>query len=195
MIHHHFPVLDSTNTWAKKNAHLFSREALTLITADEQTAGRGQFNRKWVSPPSQNIYASFCFFLDERKPWIENIPQVMAISVCQALETWNFKPKIKWPNDIQISGKKVGGVLCETTPIDDQIFVIVGLGLNVNMTAEALKTIGQPATSLFLENGKNYPKEELMQMISQEFSSNLNSLLNSGFQFFNEIFQYYLLSN
>ena len=59
----HFDTIDSTNTWAKQNAHKLESDKITLVTTDTQTAGRGRFKRKWVSPPHQNIYASFCFFI------------------------------------------------------------------------------------------------------------------------------------
>ena len=69
----HFDTIDSTNTWAKQNVHLFEESPLTLITADRQTAGRGRFKRTWVSPAEENIYATLCFFVDPKRPALGNI--------------------------------------------------------------------------------------------------------------------------
>ena len=69
------------------------------------------------------------------------------MAVAQALESLQLKPRLKWPNDLLLSGKKVCGILCETT----EGWVVLGIGLNVNMDAEELAQIDQPATSLLIE--------------------------------------------
>ncbi|MBA3957290.1 MAG: biotin--[acetyl-CoA-carboxylase] ligase [Parachlamydiaceae bacterium] len=180
----HFKVIDSTNTWAKKNAVELPRDKLTCVTADEQTGGRGRLQRRWESPPSQNIYASFCFFLDAYKEVIGNIPQVLALAVVQVLQKLEFSPKIKWPNDLLLSGKKVGGILCETSPVDGGLFVVVGVGINVNMPREELEKIGQPATSLLVETGKTFDRDLLLSRIEHYFVSYLDELMKKGFEAF-----------
>lgn len=152
----HFSEIDSTNTWAKNNAHLLPPGKLTLITADTQTCGKGRLGRQWISPPKQNLYASFCFFIDKGRKDIGNISLLMAVSVSETLESLGFHPQIKWPNDILINGKKAGGILCELAELSgpsDQMCAIAGIGLNINMPLEQLNEIDQPATSLLQEGG------------------------------------------
>ncbi len=139
--HYHFPSIDSTNLWAKSNAKHFHISHLTIVSAGTQTAGKGREDRKWVSPPHVNIYASFClFFLKTRKD-LANVPQVVAIAIADYLQRQGLEARIKWPNDILIKGKKIGGILAETTSVENHMAMIVGVGLNVNMTQNELKEI------------------------------------------------------
>lgn len=177
----HFETIGSTNTWAKENAHLLQKDVMTLVTADEQTAGRGRFKRQWQSPPKQNIYATYCFFLEKHRTDIGNIPQIMAIAAADALLEMQFSPKLKWPNDVLLNGKKVGGILCETTPLSDQLCLILGIGLNVNMPKEACESIDRPATSLLVESGKEHNIDQVLQLLTNHFVKKLDHFLDEGF--------------
>lgn len=181
IFHRHFESIDSTNTWAKRNAQLLPRDKLTVVTADTQSEGRGRFKRPWVSPPKQNIYASFCLFLEKHRHDIGNIPQVLAVSTAKMLEQLNFTPTLKWPNDVLLSGKKVAGILTETTPLSDMLCVIAGIGLNVNMPAALLQQIGQPATSLLDDSGRTFNVEDLLETLQKQFLVDLEVFLDEGF--------------
>ena len=104
--HLHFKQIDSTNTWAKQHTDQWASKGVTLITASEQTAGRGRFKRRWESPPDVNIYATFCFWFDLHRTDLGHIPQILALASAQTLEMLGFFPKIKWPNDVLLGGKK-----------------------------------------------------------------------------------------
>jgi len=158
---------------------MLPQDKVTLVTATTQTAGRGRFKRTWVSPPD-NIFATFCFAVEKHRTDVGNLPQVMALSVAQILEAHNFKPKIKWPNDLLLNDKKVSGILCETTPLSDHLAVALGVGVNVNMDQEALNQIDRPATSLRVEGGKIVTEELLLQLQTQ-FVANLDTFLEEGF--------------
>lgn len=181
IIRKHFQIIDSTNTWAKQHAEQLDRQALTLVTANAQTAGRGRFKRLWLSPPDQNIYATFCFFIDKHRHDIGNIPQILALSAAHTLETLGFHPFLKWPNDLLLSGKKIAGILCETLPLSDTLAILLGIGLNVNMPQELLKTIDRPATSLLAEDGLKRDPEELLQKLQEHFLPSLEQFLDEGF--------------
>lgn len=178
---HHFASIDSTNSWAKQHAHEFPLNELTLITADTQTAGRGRFNRQWISPPKQNLYATFCFFLDKIRPDIHNISQVMAIAASKTLESFGFQPMIKWPNDILITNKKIGGILTEIVSVATHLCIIVGIGINVNMPIEALVKINQPATSLMAISGIPVETGDILGKLQRQFMHDLELFLNEGF--------------
>ncbi|MEI8124407.1 MAG: biotin--[acetyl-CoA-carboxylase] ligase [Parachlamydiaceae bacterium] len=181
LIRRHFTLIDSTNTWAKQHAEELPFDKITLVTADAQTAGRGRFKRQWESPPNQNIYASFCFFIKKRRPDIGNIPQILALSCADILETLGFSPELKWPNDILLSKKKVAGILAETTSTENGLCVVIGIGLNVNMPLDILQRIDRPATSLAVERGCPFDVETVLNLLANKFSVDLDVFLNQGF--------------
>lgn len=188
LIHYHFKSIDSTNTWAKKNAPTFDKKALTLVTASTQTAGRGRFKRSWHSPPDVNIYATFCFFLDPDRFDTGHVTQLLALTAARVLENIHFTPKLKWPNDIMLSDKKLGGILCESILSQESRCVICGIGLNVNMGIEALQTIDRPATSLIVERPEKYSVDEILHSLTKTFLDYLRLFLKQGFDPFFEEF-------
>lgn len=190
----HFTSIDSTNTWCKQHAHEFSQDKITLVTADTQTAGRGRFKRRWESPPDQNVYATFCFFVENNYQLIGNIPQVLALSAVEALEHFHFHPTLKWPNDVLLSGKKVAGILAETTMLD-KLCAVLGIGLNVNMPQEILQQIDRPATSLMVESGKTFDISLIINQLQKIFIKNLQIFFSEGFSPFLETYRDYLSKN
>lgn len=189
VIRHHFTTIDSTNNWAKKNVDLLDPTKMTVITADEQTAGRGRFKRRWESPLKQNIYVSFCFFLNSRRVDIGNIPQIAAIAIVQTLNDLGFDALLKWPNDVMVSDKKIAGILCETTSHDQNLCVVVGVGVNVNMPLDILLSIDRPATSLFVERGVIFSVEEVLVKLLHHWGRNLEVFLSEGFSPFIETYR------
>ncbi len=151
--HIHFNTIDSTNTWASAHMATFDPKKITLITADEQTGGKGQYGRKWVSPAYLNIYASFCLFIEEHRPPLF-FTALMSEAVEQLLSGYGVMAKIKQPNDLLVNERKIAGILTQTTPLSPFTGVIIGLGLNVNMPLAMLEKIDQPSTSLLVETGK-----------------------------------------
>lgn len=178
----HFETIDSTNNWAKLNAHLFDQNKIQLITADQQTGGRGRFNRTWVSPAFQNIYATFCFQFDIKRSDLQNIPQVLSLSTLKILKQLNFQPKIKWPNDILISNKKLAGILCETVIFEQSLTIILGIGININMSSEYFEKIDQPATSLKALSGHDFSIQEVLDLLKHQFQQDLELFLRKGFE-------------
>lgn len=189
IVHHHFKIIDSTNTWAKQHAETFDPQVITLVTADTQTGGRGRFKRPWVSPPDQNIYATYCVFLEKHRPDMGNLPQVAAISIAQILTDMGFSAKLKWPNDVLLSNKKVAGILSESTPLSDKLCLIIGIGLNVNMPLETLEAIDRPATSLYIEVHQEHDVSEVLNSLSTQFSKNIDVFLEEGFSPFLAVYK------
>lgn len=186
IIHKHFNTIDSTNNWGKSNCHLFDKNQMTIITADSQTAGRGRFKREWVSPPHENIYATFCFALDKGRQDIGNIPQVLSLSIIDTIKQFDLNPKLKWPNDVLLSDKKVAGILCETVSFPDYFMVILGIGLNVNMPLSTLKMIDRPATSLLNETAESFSVESVFKILKEKFLRDFQVFLTQGFKPFLE---------
>jgi BirA family transcriptional regulator, biotin operon repressor / biotin---[acetyl-CoA-carboxylase] ligase len=187
VVHHFHETIDSTNSWAKLHAHEFDPLALTVVTADAQTAGRGRYRRKWSSPPGVNLYTSFCFFIPPASPRKMQLAQFFTLQVIKVIEELGFRPAIKWPNDLLLSGKKIVGVLCEITSVGEECCVIAGVGININVTSDALKTIDRPVTSLFIENGKIYSVDEILNRLSSCIVYALPIFISNGFEpFFEE---------
>lgn len=187
LLHYHFKTIDSTNTWAKKNPDKWSPQSLTLVSAEEQVEGRGRFKRKWVSPSGVNLYTSFCLLVDWQRNDAGQIPQLLAYTVVKTLEELHITAKIKWPNDIFIGNKKVGGILCEVMQHEHKKGVICGLGLNINMPKNMLEDIDQPATSLLAESGSLYKISGILQILTVQFNNYLKTFYSCGFNaFFNE---------
>jgi len=177
----HFKQIDSTNNWAKAHFEEWSPKNVTLITADEQTGGRGRFNRKWMSPPGVNIYASYCFWTHCEETHLGYIPQLLALSAAFALENMGVFPHIKWPNDLMLNGKKLGGILCETIFEENTRGVICGIGININMQHKMLVQIDRPATSLLVETGCVWNIKKLLSSMSEMYVKMLREFFLHGF--------------
>ena len=167
--------IDSTNEFLKGLSSNSDLENFTVVTAENQTKGKGQMGSVWVSEPSKNLIMSVLiknFLLNSNQ--IFNINIVTSISVIQALEIMKIPDlSITWPNDIMSHNKKIGGILIENTiKSDGSIFSIVGLGLNVNQTDfENL-----PNASSLIEICKTvFDKEELLFLIIGIMKQNIQN--------------------
>jgi len=187
----HFTTIESTNTWAKQHVSKLALDKITVITASEQTVGRGRFDRKWLSPVDQNVYATYCFSLPNaiKMRNVSTLSLVLAISAAQILQRLNFKVELKWPNDLLLKGKKVGGLLCETLTVDGRLWVFLGIGLNINMPLELLDQIDQPATSLLIQTGKQQEVESILKQLNAQFIAHLNQFLEQGFTPFLDVYR------
>lgn len=137
-----------------------------VVVADAQTAGRGRQGRSWQAPPSSSLLFSVWLQPDcapERWPLVL-WPLALALQDAIARETC-LSPAIKWPNDLVIDGKKLGGLLAESTANG----VVVGAGLNVNFAAADLP-VDQPLTTLADELGRPVSREDLLVAILQSFA-------------------------
>lgn len=180
----HFTTIDSTNSWAKANARQLDPHALTCITADEQTAGKGQREKTWFSPAKGNLYTTFFFVLPNDFHCVSNLGQILAFSVATVLQDLGFSPKLKWPNDILLQGKKLGGILSETISLPEGLGVVLGLGLNIQISPNELAHLDQPATSLAAHNTETVIVSMLLSNIVSRFLIDLETLHQKGFHFF-----------
>ncbi len=129
----YFDAVGSTNDmamqWIESGASDFS-----LVVADQQTAGRGRMQRKWVTNPGSALAFSLILHLTpEEVPHASLIPFLAAASVSSALEQlYQLQPQIKWPNDILLNGKKTVGILVESVWKDaSRVSVVIGIGVNI----------------------------------------------------------------
>jgi BirA family biotin operon repressor/biotin-[acetyl-CoA-carboxylase] ligase len=147
--------IDSTNRVAKELV-AEGKPSGTVVLANSQSAGRGQYGRSFNSP-SGGLY--FSLLLQPDIPF-ESLP-VITLSTglaCRNVlhQAFNLRPLIKWPNDLFLGGKKVAGILCEnvmsTHPSGPTAIVIIGVGLNVNNRKEDFATEIQPIITTLFEH-------------------------------------------
>ena len=112
-----------------------------------------------------------------------NLTQLLAVVLAEVFEEYGIEPKIKWPNDIKVNGKKISGILAETACSEhgNLIGIILGFGVNLNASEDNLKQINQPATSLNIETGTSISKEEFLQKVLSKFCLLYNSFIEEGF--------------
>jgi BirA family transcriptional regulator, biotin operon repressor / biotin---[acetyl-CoA-carboxylase] ligase len=175
-------IIDSTHSWAKRELEKFQRTHITIITAKGQTAGRGRFNRRWISPVNQNVYVTFCFFMPKGREDAVNVTQVLGLALTIGLNDLHFNVRLKWPNDLLIHGRKVGGLLCELVDCGSDICVIASIGLNVNMGLEWIQEIGQPATSMAVESGQKLNLEAVYGMVIRCVTQAIEHYIAQGFK-------------
>ncbi len=160
----------STNLLAKVMARSGVPEG-TAVSADEQTGGRGRMLRRWVSPAGVNLYFSLILRPAVSPGRIPQIPLLAAAAVHRSLSASvpELDFRIKWPNDILVGGKKICGILCEMeSEADIAHFVIVGIGINVNL-CEMPEEISDIATSLCLAAGRRYSRARLLASFFNSF--------------------------
>lgn len=159
-----FPQLDSTNSEAERQLAA-GRQTPFVVLAGEQTQGRGRMGRRWHSPDKEgNCYMSLIFRPDLSPQRMQTFTLWMGLNLCELLnEFCKTAVKLKWPNDLILSDKKVGGMLTEARVDADRTRDLVfGLGLNVNgRCRDWPRTLGRNATSLSEARGKRIPANEL----------------------------------
>jgi BirA family biotin operon repressor/biotin-[acetyl-CoA-carboxylase] ligase len=143
----------------------------TLIVANAQTKGRGRMGRSWVSPPGSGLYFSIILRPDCLPSKFPRLTLTAGVAVASAIEQTGLKPQLKWPNDILIADRKVGGILAEAVFDKRRIeFAILGIGINVNTKCEELPvSVRGLATSLGLSLGKPVSRIYLLQTVLHLF--------------------------
>jgi BirA family biotin operon repressor/biotin-[acetyl-CoA-carboxylase] ligase len=146
--------VDSTNAYCQREAAALPCPCVVL--ADRQTAGRGRQGRSWLSPGGENLYLSILVPLAGRESCLGALPMVAAVAGLDALRQVGLNDAwIKWPNDLLVDDRKLMGVLIETTSVKGRgELAIVGIGINLDLSAEELARIDRPATSVAAELGE-----------------------------------------
>lgn len=179
----YFDSIGSTNdealAWAADGAKDFS-----LVIADEQTQGRGRLDRKWFTPKGSAIAMSLILRPSAPlRPHLSRTVGLAALSVSDACLGLGLSPKIKWPNDILLGGKKAAGILVETVWSGDEAdSLIIGMGINVSRASiPPEEWLRFPATSLEDELGKTPNREEVIFRILEAFLRRRAEIGSDGF--------------
>lgn len=156
---HYRDELPSTNDFAYRLAQEGAFHGEVVIT-EQQTQGRGRRGRAWVSPPGLNLYFSVVLRPELPPQRAPELTLVAAVAVAQTLQEAGGDARIKWPNDLLIGGRKVGGILTELSAEPEQIhFVILGVGVNLNARlADFPPEVAEIATSLAEARSQRVPR-------------------------------------
>jgi BirA family biotin operon repressor/biotin-[acetyl-CoA-carboxylase] ligase len=162
--HRHFRAVDSTNTVARELAAAGAPHG-TVVTAAEQTAGRGRQGRTWTAPPGSALLYSA--ILRPLGPGHSILPLAVPLAVCETAE--RLRPgtecKVKWPNDIHLDGRKLAGILIEARPQDG--WAVLGIGLNLTIAEfEFPEELRNRAISLF-PKGSESPATALSESLTR----------------------------
>ncbi len=183
---HIFTSTDSTNKVAFHLA-LDGAEHGTAVLAEMQVKGRGRLDRFWHSPAKKGLY---CSVIIRPKLCAEAYPKitlVAGLSVSHALDrTCGCRSSVKWPNDIYMSGRKLGGILTQSSTLSGSTscsFAVVGIGVNINNSTEDFAPeIEKIATSVFLETGKTNDIQAVFQAIRTELLKDIEFFEQKGFR-------------
>lgn len=154
----------------------------TTVVASAQTAGRGRFDRTWVSPDEGGLY------LTVRLPWNRPLSQAPQVSIGAAIALARVAREIgcrdivlKWPNDLLLGGRKAAGILAEMAPGSGTPALLVGVGINVSIPASTLAQVGQPAVSLAEASGRTLDPERILVDFLDHWSRIDRQLETEGF--------------
>lgn len=179
-----FNVLDSTNHYASKLAHQGKPEG-TVVIADCQTGGRGRFNRVWQSPPGRNLYTSIILRPSVEPSIAPQLTLTAGVAVVDVLSQYCEKPvTLKWPNDVQVGGKKICGILTEMRTSGASVdYVIVGIGINLNMRKnEFHEDFREASTSVREENNDDVSRLQFTIDLYASFERWYKMYCSEGFE-------------
>jgi BirA family transcriptional regulator, biotin operon repressor / biotin---[acetyl-CoA-carboxylase] ligase len=162
--------IGSTNVFLKKLAQEGASEGMVVI-ADEQSAGLGRLGREWFSKKGENLLFSVLLRpqLPPRKLFL--LTMIFALAGIDAVQDISgLNAMIKWPNDIYMGEKKLGGILTEFSAVQGVVqYVVLGMGLNVNWNPEMERTLLYPTSSIFAESHEKVSREEILVNLLKRF--------------------------
>lgn len=171
-----FNSIPSTNDYLKNKSDADPAKIYVCL-AEEQTRGRGRFERKWYSPAYANIYLSILIHSDKKLHELTGLSVAVGKAVLTALEQYGINPglSLKHPNDIFYGQQKLAGILIETFNAKNKLAVVIGIGLNVNMQTG---TIDQAWTSLAKITQTEHDRNVIVGLLVDGILQNiLNSLV------------------
>ncbi|MGE0824860.1 MAG: biotin--[acetyl-CoA-carboxylase] ligase [Candidatus Binatia bacterium] len=150
---HYWEEVDSTNTTLTRLVKEGATEG-TVVVADTQRAGRGRLGKTWFSPPGVNLHLSVLLKPPIAAADVRLFTLIGSLAIADALETHGVKPQVKWPNDVLLNDKKIGGILAEVQFSDAHVSaVILGIGVNLNISRDDMNRhygeAASGATSLY----------------------------------------------
>ncbi len=177
------PHVDSTNMYLERHWQVLP--PLSVLYCDTQSAGKGRYDRPWLSDCANNIYVSLLFKpVDPPFPCV-NMTQYLSVALCKTLQEWGITATIKWPNDVLINGKKVAGILSRLIVENSKPqALIVGMGVNIHAPTSFLKQVqklGKDATSVHLHTQRAVDRDVFLESFLQHCMCDYAMFSTQGF--------------
>ena len=170
--------VDSTNEEAKR--HISDIDNLSVLSALEQTAGRGQRGNTWTSAPGENLMFSIVL-----KPQLRALDQfvlneITSLSVVEFLSRHGISARIKWPNDIYVGSKKICGILIENSLRGSEISSsIIGIGLNINQRNFNVNLLNPTSMALSIGRRSDFDIKRCLEDFMDIFKANIDCYLTN----------------
>jgi BirA family biotin operon repressor/biotin-[acetyl-CoA-carboxylase] ligase len=180
---YYFPEIGSTNDEAYRLGIAGAEEG-TVVIAGSQTKGRGRMQRIWHSPAGANIYTSIILRPRIKPARAPQISLAAGVAVAELLEKYcPGEVELKWPNDVLVNGRKICGILAQMKTAADEVdFVVVGIGINVNIKQNKFPAdLCDIATSLAIAAGRDFSRDELIISLYENMAKWYKKLLPDGF--------------
>jgi BirA family biotin operon repressor/biotin-[acetyl-CoA-carboxylase] ligase len=168
------PYTESTQDDARNMMLRWRQPNGTIVLAESQSAGRGRAGRQWVSPPDVNLHFTLSLMVQDMDPrplaYVTPLAISLAVEEVAKAKGGRLQADLKWPNDVQLRGKKVGGVLIEFAENQDgEAMALIGAGINVNLDPDEFPEISDIATSMADDLGFEVPREEVLAAFANHF--------------------------
>lgn len=173
----YYPTLGST----MDQAALLAQEGYpdgAVILAEEQTASRGRFNRHWITVPGHNV--SFSVVLRTDLSILRQVNIAATLGLADAIENIaGVEATIKWPNDVRVGGKKIAGILIESSMVGSELdYAILGIGINVNFDPYCFPEISTTATSFYNETGRQFDRSLVLQSVLERLDDRYSEVVH-----------------
>lgn len=153
-----------------------------VVIAEQQKSGRGRQKRKWLSPKG-GVWLSVVLKPDIPTAKITLLPFVAALAACDAIKATGLDARLKWPNDVMISGKKVAGILLDICAEAEQVnYAVIGIGINANVDSAAItaRLEGVKITSISDELGRSVSRLDLVKALLENLERYYLEMEQSG---------------
>lgn len=183
----HLSECDSTNSELLRRASAGAPAGLVLV-CDTQSAGRGRRGKRWISSPESSLTFSLLWRLPAQcAP--SGLSLVVGLALAEALDSLaGCRSSLKWPNDIWLEGRKLGGILIEAVPGCDTLSLVIGIGLNLRLDPAWNAGVNQAITALDAA-GCNASRETVLAAILERLASMLDRFAEEGFSGFRNAWQ------
>lgn len=152
----------------------------TVIAARSQSSGRGRAAREWTSVPGRDLTFSFLYHTTAAPQKLVSLAMAVSLAITDTLAARGIFAQTKWPNDVLVRGKKIAGILVERVPKNDSA-VIVGIGVNINMSVAEAACIDRSATSVCLETGEEARVEDILAPLLDALLPRVSAWEEAGF--------------
>ena len=170
--------VDSTNDYLLRLAH---RQQVIACFAEQQTAGKGQRGKRWLSPPNGQIYFSLLWPFNNPPAAIMGLSLAAGVAAARALRNYGVTEGIavKWPNDVYYQNQKLAGILVETAPGTQGIYnAVIGIGINLYLSPEQATEIDQPWASLHQILQQNIERNRFAGILLNETLSGFKGIFS-----------------